>query len=68
MASFRSCRLMSISAFSYDYVFDYRSRQESFSAFLDELDRINRGVIQSFAAHGIEIPFPTNLEIHKALH
>ena len=68
MASFRSCRLLAISAFSYDYVFDYRSHQSSFAGFLDELDRINRGVIQAFAAHKIDIPFPTNLEIHKALH
>jgi len=68
LASFRSCRLLAISAFSYDYVFDYRSNQASFGAFLDELDRINRGLIQVFAAHKIEIPFPTNLEIHKALH
>jgi small-conductance mechanosensitive channel len=60
--------LLAISAFSYDYVFDYRSNQASFGAFLDELDRINRGLIQVFAAHKIEIPFPTNLEIHKALH
>ncbi len=68
LASFRSCRLLVISAFSYDYVFDYRSNQPSFAAFLDELDRINRGVIQAFAAHKIDIPFPTTLEIHKALH
>ena len=68
LASFRSCRLLAISAFSYDYVFDYRSNQSSFAAFLDELDRINRGVIQVFAAHKIDIPFPTNLEIQKALH
>ena len=68
LASFRSCRLLAISAFSYDYVFDYRSNQPSFAGFLDELDRINRGVIQVFAAHKIDIPFPTNLEIHKALH
>jgi MscS family membrane protein len=68
MASFRSCRLLAISAFSYDYVFDYRSNQSNFAAFLDELDRINRGVIQAFAAHKIDIPFPTNLAIHKALH
>ena len=67
LASFRSCRLLAISSFSYDYVFDYRSQQSSFAGFLDQLDRINRGVIQSFAAHKVEIPFPTNLEIHKAL-
>jgi MscS family membrane protein len=68
LASFRSCRLLAISSFSYDYVFDYRSNQSSFAAFLDELNRINRGVIQVFAAHNIDIPFPTNLEYHKALH
>jgi MscS family membrane protein len=67
LASFRSCRLLAISVFSYDYVFDYRSNQPSFAGFLDELDRINRGVIQVFATHKIDIPFPTNLEIHKAL-
>lgn len=68
LAAFRSCRLLAISEFSYDYVFDYRSKQSSFAAFLDELNRINRGVIQAFAAHKIDIPFPTKLEIHKALH
>jgi MscS family membrane protein len=58
---------LAISVFSYDYVFDYRSNQPSFAGFLDELDRINLGVIQVFATHKIDIPFPTNLEIHKAL-
>lgn len=68
LAAFRSCRLLAISEFSYDYVIDYRSSQSNFAGFLDEIDRINRGVIQAFAAHRIEIPFPTKLEIHKAQH
>jgi MscS family membrane protein len=67
LASFRSCRLLAISAFSYDYVFDYRTNQSSFAGFLDELNRINRGIIQAFAAHQIDIPFPTNMEIRKVL-
>jgi len=64
--SFKSCRLMKISDFSYDYVFDFRSSHNSYSAFKDAINRLNQDLLACFEAQGIEIPFPTQIEIQKA--
>lgn len=61
----RSCRLMAISEFSYDFVFDFLSSHASYSAFKDGISRMNQALLASFAAHRIEIPFPTQVEIQK---
>jgi MscS family membrane protein len=63
LATFRSCRLMAISDFSYDFTFDYRSSQTTHAAFKDEVARLNRALLAAFAAEGIEIPYPTQAEI-----
>jgi len=62
---FRSCRLMTIGEFSYDYVFDFRSSHASYSSFKDSIDRLNRELLACFAAQGIEIPFPTSIELNQ---
>ena len=61
----RSCRLMAISEFSYDFVFDFISSHASYGAFKDGISKMNQGVLASFEAHHIEIPFPTQVEIQK---
>ena len=63
LATFRACRLMAISDFSYDFTFDYRSSQPTYAAFKDEVARLNRALLALFAAEGIEIPYPTQAEI-----
>jgi len=62
---FRSCRLMTINEFSYDYVFDFRSSHPSYSAFKDGISRLNTDLLACFEAQGIEIPFPTQTELQK---
>lgn len=61
----RSCRLMKISDFSYDFVFDFRSRHSSYARFKDGIGRMNQDLLASFALHQVEIPFPTQMEIQK---
>jgi MscS family membrane protein len=63
LAAFRACRLMAISDFSYDFTYDYRSSQPTYAAFKDEVARLNRALLALFAAEGIEIPYPTQVEI-----
>ena len=38
---------------------------DSFSTFKDGIDRLNRDLLRCFAAEGIEIPYPTAVEIQK---
>jgi len=61
----RSCRLMAISDFSYDYVFDFRSSHPNYTAFKDGINRMNQDLLASFARHQVDIPFPTQIEIQK---
>ena len=61
----RSCRLMSISTYSYDFVLTFLSTHPSYSLFKDGINRLNQAIIISFASNGIDIPFPTQIEISK---
>ena len=61
----QSCRLMAISDFSYDYTFRFIGSHSSFGAFKDAIDRLNRDLLACFAAEGLEIPYPTAVEIQK---
>lgn len=61
----QSCRLMAIAEFSYDYSFRFIAAHDSFSTFKDGIDRLNRDLLRCFAAEGIEIPYPTAVEIQK---
>ncbi len=61
----QSCRLMAISAFSYDVVFRLHASHASLALFKDGIDRLNRDLLACLAAEGIEIPFPTAIEIQR---
>lgn len=61
----QSCRLMTIAAFSYDFSFRFHTHHTSFSAFKDAIDRLNQDLLTCFAEQGIEIPYPTAVEIQK---
>ena len=61
----RSCRLMAISEFSYDFVFDFRSSHGNHARFKDGINRMNQDLLASFARHQVEIPFPTQMEVQK---
>lgn len=61
----QSCRLMAISDFSYDYSFRLIGSQQRFSAFKDAIDRLNRDLLRCFDDEGIEIPYPTAVEIKR---
>jgi MscS family membrane protein len=56
---FLSCRMERIAAFSYDHVLEFSSSQIEHEAFEESLHNLNRRIIETLAAHGIEIPFPT---------
>lgn len=61
----QSCRLMAIADFSYDYTFRFIASHSSFAAFKDGIDRLNRDLLAGLASEGIEIPYPTAVEIQK---
>ena len=63
--SLRSCRLMTISDFSYDFIFDFQSFYSCHSSFKDGINRLNQGLLSCLSAHGIEIPYPTAVGIQK---
>ena len=61
----KSCRLMTIAAFSYEFNFRFHAHHGSLSAIKDSIDRLNHDLLASFADQGIEIPYPTAVEIRK---
>jgi MscS family membrane protein len=63
--SLRSCRLMTISSFSYDFIFDFQSSHSNHSNFEDGINRLNQELLSCLSAHGIKIPYPTAVEIQK---
>ena len=65
LLSLQSCRLMTISEFSYDYSFRFHGHHESFGRFKDAIHRLNKDLLACFAAEDIEIPYPTAVEIQK---
>ena len=66
LLALQSCRLMTISDFSYDFVFRLHGHHASFGAFKDAINRLNQDLLACLAAEGIEIPYPTAVEIQKA--
>jgi MscS family membrane protein len=60
-----ACRLMTIADFSYDFALHLRAHHASFSAVKDAISRLNQDLLACFAAEGIEIPYPTAVEIQK---
>lgn len=64
---FEACRLVRISAFSYDHELELSSTHERHDDFEDSMHRLNGRILAVLAAHGIEIPFPTQtLELQSA--
>lgn len=61
----KSCRLMTIAAFSYEFNFRFHAHHGSLSAIKDSIDRLNHDLLIAFANQGIEIPYPTAVEIRK---
>lgn len=59
----RSCRLLAVSEYSYDFTFDFRSSHPTYPAFKDGIHAFNQRLLQCLADHGVEIPFPTSIEI-----
>lgn len=62
------CRLSSISDYSLDFMFTLESSYTAVGDFFSAMARINRGILETFAAHGIEIPLPTSVEIQKTVN
>ena len=63
--SLQSCRLMSIGDFSYNIVFRIHGHQSTLGAFKDAIHRLNQDLLTCFANEGIEIPFPTQLQLTR---
>ncbi len=64
---FEACRLMRISAFSYDHELEIRSCHAMHDDFENSLHRLNRRILEVLSQHRIEIPFPTQtLELHSS--
>ena len=61
----QSCRLMTIAAFSYDFIFRFHAHHATLGALKDAINRLNKDLLACFAAEGIEIPYPTAVEIRK---
>ena len=63
---FEACRLVRISAFSYDHELEIRSSHNTHDDFENSVHRLNRRILEVLAQHHIEIPFPTQtLELHS---
>ncbi len=64
--NYEACRLVRISAFSYDHELEISSTHDLHDDFEDSMHRLNRRILAILAANGIEIPFPTQtLELHS---
>jgi MscS family membrane protein len=61
----RSCRLMTIAAFSYEFSFRFHAHHATLSAIKDAINRLNKDLLACFASEGLEIPYPTAVEIKK---
>jgi MscS family membrane protein len=63
---FEACRLVRISAFSYDHELEIRSCHATHDTFENSIHRLNRRILEVLSQHHIEIPFPTQtLELHS---
>ena len=64
---FEACRLVRISAFSYDHELEIRSSHHTHDDFENSVHRLNRRILEVLAQHHIEIPFPTQtLKLHRS--
>ena len=64
---FEACRLVRISAFSYDHELEIRSCHAVHDDFENSVHHLNRRILEVLSQHRIEIPFPTQtLELHSS--
>lgn len=64
--NYEACRLVRISAFSYDHELEISSTHDRHDDFEDSMHRLNRRILAILGENGIEIPFPTQtLEVHS---
>jgi MscS family membrane protein len=61
----QSCRLMAIADFTYNIVVRLHGHQDSLRAFKDAIHALNQRLLVCFAQEGIEIPFPTQLQLQR---
>ena len=61
------CRLSAISDYSLDFMVLMESTYTDVGGFFSALARMNKGILDCFAANGIEIPLPTSVEIQITL-
>jgi MscS family membrane protein len=61
----QSCRLMTIAAFSYEFSFRFHAHHATLGGLKDAINQFNKDLLACFAAEGIEIPYPTAVEIRK---
>ena len=61
----RSCRLMEIAEFSYNFKCRLFCKTLSYKQFKDSIDVINRELLRELAEAEIVIPFPTAIEIQR---
>ena len=59
------CRLSGISDYSLDFVIFLESNYTDVGGFFDAMARLNKEILNRFEANGIEIPYPTRMEIQK---
>jgi small-conductance mechanosensitive channel len=64
--SLQSCRLMLINAFSYDIILRFHGSHASLGEFKDAVHELNISLLARLDAEGIQIPFPTQVEINSA--
>jgi MscS family membrane protein len=63
--SLQSCRLMLINAFSYDIILRFHGSHASLGEFKDAVHQLNISLLARLDAEGIQIPFPTQVEINS---
>ena len=61
----QACRLMAIADFSYNIVVRLHGHQGSLREFKDAIHALNQRLLQCLAQEGIEIPFPTQLQLQR---
>ena len=65
LMALQSCRLMSIGDFSYNVVFRLHAGHATLGGFKDAINKLNQALLRRFAEAGIDIPFPTQLQLQR---
>jgi MscS family membrane protein len=62
----RSCRLLTISPLSYDFVIDLEFSHTNYLRFKEGLHRLNQALLTSLSTHDVTISEPTSLDMPKS--